>query len=474
MQARVRRSKAPSGLEYHVLTPEGMARYLQSQTTAPDHLKDFFCLDQSKRSVSEYSPAVRTNAPSGKGIFVADSADPEDEKRCTTFNAIETMDQLLNSDRPILTIQVTRFSDATLITYCFNHLMGDIFTLKDIMKGWESSLHGTPPPPWEKLGTDPFGAYAPGGKLASKDINTSSPALPPGWRLFGLIDKARLISRLLWDMHYTRPEKTISQKYVFIPDAEIDRLVEEAKQDLLALEERLKKQGTPPNSPLKVSRSNVLYAWVMKHNHAALDPSATSSPVAIVGGRGRPPTGMTPNSDDFPPHNWYNASYLAVLGSLKVGDLISMPLGELALHVREGTATGSTPESAQQIISFGLHHGAWKGPASSKLAFWSPPDHCWSGLTDWRIATIADVDLTPARLDGTARTVATCGIQTQMATVGSLRNRWACLGDVAGGTWVFGFISDAEWRFPGGFGKYPHFQRPAKKPTSIDEFRGPL
>jgi hypothetical protein len=470
MGARVRRSKAPSGLEYHVPTPEGLERYLQRQATASDHLKDFFCLDQSKRSVSEYSPAVSTNAPSGKGIFVADAADSEDQRLCTTFNAVDTLDQLLNSDRPILTIQVTRFSDATMISYSFNHLMGDIFTLKDIMKGWESSLHGTPPPPWEKLGTDPFAEYAPGGKLPSKGVNTNSPALPPGWRLLGLLDKARLASRILWDQHYTRPEKTISQKYIFIPDAESDRLVQEAKEDLVKIEERLIKQGTPPKTPLKISRSNVLYAWVLKHNHAALDPSAKSTPVAIVGARGRPPTGLKPT--DFPPHNWYNASYLAALGSLKVSEIASMTLGELALHVRDGTANASTPESAQAVMSFALHHGRWNGPAS-KIAFWSPPDHVLSGLTDWRVATIGDVDLTPGRLDGIARKVTTCGIHTYMVAPGSFRNRWGVVGEAAGGTWIFGFVSEDEWRYPGGFGKYPHFKLPAKKFTSIDEFQGP-
>ncbi|KAJ5875988.1 uncharacterized protein N7529_001572 [Penicillium soppii] len=249
MQARVRRSKtAASGLEYHVYTPEGLARYLQKQSTAPDHLKDFFCLDQSKRSITEYSPAISTSPPSERGIFVADAPDPEDQQRCTTFNGVETMDTLLTSDRPVMTIQVTRFSDATLITFSFNHLMGDLFTIPDILNGWEDALNGRPTEPWEKLEVDPFAEYGPGGKLASKDVESSNPALPPGWRMLGVIDKARLVSRVLWDMHYKRPEKTISQKYVFLPNAEVDRLVEEAKRDLIALEERRRQQGVASNS----------------------------------------------------------------------------------------------------------------------------------------------------------------------------------------------------------------------------------
>ncbi|KAJ5875987.1 uncharacterized protein N7529_001571 [Penicillium soppii] len=195
-----------------------------------------------------------------------------------------------------------------------------------------------------------------------------------------------------------------------------------------------------------------------------------TTPLTVISARGRPPAGTVPNGDNFPPHNFYNGSYLAALGGLRVGDLMAMPLGELALHVREGTAAGSTPESAQQIFSFGLHNGLWKEP-TGKLAFWSPPNHCWSGLTDWRTMPLSGFNLTPARLDGTQKPVATSGIHTHMAMAGSQRDRWAVIGEFGGGTWIMGMVSDDEWQCPSGFGKYPRFQRPAKKPSSIDEYR---
>jgi len=97
-----------------------------------------------------------------------------------------------------MTIQVTRFSDGTLVAFAFNHLMGDIYS-KNIMKGWESALAGNPITPWGRLEQVPFAAYGPGGKLPSKGVNSNSPALPAGWSLFGLVDKARFLSRLLGD-----------------------------------------------------------------------------------------------------------------------------------------------------------------------------------------------------------------------------------------------------------------------------------
>lgn len=194
MQARVRRStSAPSGLEYHVLTPKGMVKHLERQCRAPDHLKDFFCLDQSHRPITDYYPGVgiSSDTPSqSRGVFVADSADPQDQQRCTAFNGIKSLDELINSDRPIATIQVTRFNDATLITISGSHIMGDLFTIKAVFKAWESTLHGKSPPPFEQLGRDPFSAYGPGGQLAGKDVMSNSPLLPPGWRVYGLLDKA--------------------------------------------------------------------------------------------------------------------------------------------------------------------------------------------------------------------------------------------------------------------------------------------
>lgn len=462
MQARVRRSmSAPSGLEYHVLTPNGMAKHLERQRSAPEHLKDFFCLDQSHRSITDYCPGlgVGPNAPSqSQDIFVADGADAQDQNRCTAFNGIQSLDELINSDRPIATIQVTRFSDATLITISVSHIIGDAFTIKDILKGWESTLHGKPPAPFEQLGLDPFSAYGPGGRLAGKEVMSKSPPLPPGWQVYGQLDKARFLSRFLWEFHVSRPERSISQKYVFISEAETQRLEKQARRDAVKVEERRRQQGIEVQSPLIVSRSNILFAWLLKHNHAHLDSEQWSTPVTIVNARARPPVGMKARSDDFPKNNWYDASIVVALPSFKAGELMEMPMGELALHIREGTETGSSPENVQRSLAFNLNHNLWKKP-SGKVVFWSPPDYHWTGLSDWRLMRLQDLDLTPARLDQGCQRVATCGFNAHMVLVGTQRNRWVCMGEAGGGTWFVGITSNREWQDPRGFGKYPHLQR---------------
>ncbi|RDW93015.1 uncharacterized protein DSM5745_00337 [Aspergillus mulundensis] len=455
MQSRIRRSTtAPSGLEYHVLTPSGMERYLQSQKQAPDHLKDFFCLDECDRSITDFCAGfgVGPSAPSHSyRVFVADSACSADEKRCMAFNGAQSLDEILDGDRPATTIQVTRFRDATLITASLTHLIGDLFTVKAIFKGWESTLHGNPPPPFEGLGRDPFTAYGPGGELAGNDINSSRPPLPPGWQIYGPIDKARFASRLLWDTKISRPENTISQKYIFVSADEAQRLEEEAKQDLAKL------QG---QHPATVTRSNVLYAWLLKNSTTHLSPNEWSAPVTIVNTRARPPTGMTPQSEStasFPSHNWYGAAMATGLPSLKAHTLRSMSLGELALHIKTGIREASTPENTRRFLSYTLHNSLWRKP-SGKLALFCPPGHNWSGLTDWRLIQLQDMDFTPARLDGDAK-VEVCAFSTHMLTAFSQRDRWVCMGQAGGGVWFVGIAGDRQWDDPRGFGKYPRLQR---------------
>ena len=469
MQARVRRSNAfPSGLEYHALTPKGMTKYLEQQRNAPDHLKDLFFLDEGHRSITDYLPGLGTgpNAPSQtQGIFVSDAPDPKDQERCTAFNAFTTSEQMLESDRPIGTIQVTRFSDATLVTCSVSHVIGDLFTVKSMFKAWETTLHGKPLTPDEGLDFDPFTVYGPGGQHADHNVMSNSVPLPPGWRVYGALDKARLVSRFLWDCHVSRPEKTISPKYIFIPDAEVKGLQEQAARDLVEVEERRKKEGIRVDGPLKLSRSNVLYAWLLKHNHTNLSPSQVSSPITISNARVSPPAGMRAGSSHFPKHEWYGSSAVVALPSMKVGDIMAMSLGELALRVREGTQEGSTPENMRRWFAHALNHTLWKKP-SGQVALWCAPDHWISGMSDWRLIRLPDWDATPARLDGSDKPVSSCGVNTHMVCPGTQRNRWVCLGDAAGGVWMAGNASDAEWRDPRGFGKYPHLARRTRNRTS--------
>lgn len=404
---------------------------------------------------------MNRRAAGAQEIFIADSPDPEDFKRCTNFNAVEKFEDQLTLDRSVLTVQITRFSDATMLTYSFTHVMSDVFALRDLFVAWQDALDGKPITPWEELEQDPFAEYGPGGKFVPENYLSNPPLLPPGWSIYGFFKTIRLVSRFLWDKFYARPEKSLSGRYIFIPDAKLDEMVKQATADLAEIEAERKSEGLVESS-LKLSRSNVIYAWLIKQTHAHLNPEQMSTPVNIVNARGRPPAGT--EAKDFPPHNWWNGAYLAAVSGIKVDDIRTWPLGKLALHVRESTAEASTPENARRLISFGLHYGSWKNPTKT-IALWTPPDHAISGLTDWRAVQFGKVDFTLARREG-AGPVSTCGLHASMILAGSqsLRDRWACLGDSGGGTWLLGMFGNAHWSHPEGFGQYEYHQ--CSNPTS--------
>ncbi|KAL4804951.1 hypothetical protein BDV18DRAFT_141609 [Aspergillus unguis] len=441
MQARVHRSTtAPSGLEYHVLTPKAMETYLDKQAKADDHLKEFLCVDESHRPVADYFAGLKER-PHGE-IVVSDKS--PDEKHFTAINALDSFDECLEKGRPLLTIQVTRFSDATAINVSFSHVLGDIFTIKTLLRGWESTLHGQIPPPFEDLGRDPFEAYGPGGELVGEATSDSSP-LPPGWRFFNFLDKIRFMYYYLWDFYITRPETKLQQKYIFIPESKMQSLVEQARADVQQNE--------------TVTRSNVLHAWLLKQLHLRLHPEKWTTSLTVVSTRHRPPTGMVPQDKgtDFPTHNWYNATMATALPPLRVRDIASMSLGELALHIKQGIRAGSSPENLRRLLAYTLNNSLWRAPSPRMLMF-GPPDHSWSGVTDWRLAKLHDLDFSPAREDtgSEKKKVAVEAFTCNIVSGFSLRDRWSFMGEAGGGVWITGSAGEKQWNDPEGLGRYRH------------------
>lgn len=473
MQARVRRSEtAASGLEFHVFKPTALAKHLENQCKKPSHLRDLCFLDQGHRSIAEYCPGLGVGLGAlgqSDQIFIADCPDPQDQKNCTALNAYKDLEELLSSDRPIATIQITRFKDSTLVTISASHIIGDVFTIKTMLQTWEKALHRKQISPMQELGRDPFTAYGPGGQLATSALDQSAdlppsllPAPPPGWQLYGLLEKACLIIRLLWDRYISRPRQTISSKYLFISDAEMQAMEEEANQDMIKIQEQRQKQESDDQMKLSVSRFNISFAWIMKHCHSQHHSEDWTTPVAVVNARGKPPTGMRTGSNDFPKNEWYNGALNVPLPSLNIGDLKTMPLGELALHVREGVNARTTPENIRRSLAFALHHNLWTKP-SGQFVFWGPPNHRWSIISDWRSAKLQEIDFTPALLDydeyEVNRKVLVSGINSCLGAASDLRDAWVGLGHYSGGFWFQGFLSNSEWRYSQGFGKFRHLER---------------
>ncbi|KAJ3495841.1 hypothetical protein NLG97_g3099 [Lecanicillium saksenae] len=465
MQAPIRRSEsAPSGLEYHVYTPTGMAKYLEQQKLKPEHLRDFYCLDQSHRSITEYCPGFGSgpNAPRNRGrIFISEGPADADVKRCTAANAVDSTEELLGSDRPHATIQVTRFSDATIITMSVTHAFGDLVTLKAYFKKWEDALHGRPIQPFEHEGVDPFAEYGPEGEFGKAARMGRPPNPPPGWHVFGLVDKMRFLKRYLWDYYVLRPEKTIRSRRIFIPESQVTALEDRARHDLCSSQKTT--ESAPGSTDLKgkppfVSRSDVIYAWLLKHSHADLPPSQPSTALFISNGRFRPPAPLKAGTAGLSDNDLLCAAMAITLPSFTAGDVMSMSLGELALHIRKGIKANASPEHIKTWLMFQLFHFGWKSPSGQTIVP-CEPHHFVTGVTDWSQLHLEQLDFTPARLNtNVVGTVVPSVIDGHMLVQSSRRDFYICLGDVDGGTWILGYASDKQWSDPKNYGMYDAVQ----------------
>lgn len=345
------------------------------------------------------------------------------------------------------------------------HAFGDLMTTKAYYKRWEAALYGKPIEPFKNEGVDPFAEYGPGGEFAKGASLAKPPPPPPGWHIYGLLDKVRFLKHHLWDQYVARPERTIQSKRIFIPEAQIKALEDSARYDLSLLQKRLESQTRPGDvkqKPLFVSRSDVVFAWLLKHSHARLPPEQESTALTISNGRFKPPAPLKAGADSLVNNDLLCGAMAIGLPSFKGGEVLAMSLGELALHVRNGIRANATPDRIRDWLVFHLFHSGWKKP-SGQAVVPCKPHHFVTGITDWTLLHLEQLDFTPARLDANDKIPAIpFAMDGHMVVEGTRRDFYICMGDIAGGIWIIGFAGERQWSDPKSYGKYDAIQRGPK------------
>lgn len=436
LSARVRENKAsPSGLQYLVPTTSQLASDFEKEEILPITKRQFLHLDESHRSVSSYWSGI--HADPANGISIYDAPDKAEQERIVSANAFSSFKELVELDRTLVTVQITSFSDATLVCMSVNHILGDGFGIKNIYQAWADLLAGKEPAAFEDMKVDPF-----------EKLNWTHSPPPARFQLLSSLDKIRLVGNILYDS-FMRPERTIEQKYVFIPEEEIKVLHHEANENLY--------QANGKKSP--ISRSNVIFAWLLKQILSGRRTTETCTPVTIASGRGRQIAGI----NSFPNKTFAGAAVPIPLTSATVAEYQRTTVGQLSLRIRTDIEEQTTPQNLRDLFAFNIFHGTYarklgkKLPKPQNMPFFCPPNHSWVGLTDWRAFRLPDIDFSPAALDGKRAYV--MAVHTYMVSSNSLRDRWGCIGECAGGTWVTGWTSKAEWHHAAGFGRYPNLSK---------------
>ncbi|SAM82157.1 Acetyltransferase involved in MEL production [Ustilago bromivora] len=480
LAARVRSTPCtPSGISYLIPQPSTLsALETRSRTTSKEAEKHLVLVDASFRSISTYQPIVGkalNGSLSRTQISVGHAPARAEQDDMTCANACKTFKELLEADQSFLTAQATRWADATVVTIAFSHIAGDAFGIKSIFAGWADALRGQVPAGLEGLGKDPYIEYAPPQGKKAKDENGKQVGLGKGWKKFGFVETVRLISNLLWDIKVKRPEKSIEQFYIYMPEEKVQQLITQAKQDLEQLAAaqdacnsssehggHLEKQPTPPLD-YTVSTFNILFAFLLQNIHAANpSPRKRSSVLTIINAKHRPPAGHSPS--DYPSHQLWGGAFGVPLRPLSSGEYANLPLGQIALHIRESLKEQIDPENIRANIVTSLKHGLWKNPSGKVLFFAGPRDY-WYGCTEWRSVRFNAIDFRGALEPGEKETGGGEGNQVRPVAIGThmeipmtQRNRWVIFGDAGKGVWFSGGMTRKEVHNAKGFGRYEWVQ----------------
>ncbi|SPO29103.1 probable Acetyltransferase involved in MEL production [Ustilago trichophora] len=466
LAARIRTTPAtPSGISYCIPQPRTLetleARSRISSKPLDQHIA---LVKASDRSIASYHPIVGkavSNSLSRTEIVLGDAPNRALQDQMTCQNACRTWKQLLKADQAFVTAQATSYSDSTTVTIAFSHALGDAFAIKSIFQGWQHSLNSNVPAPLEDLGKDPYLDYLPPHGKNAVDKDGRPLSLPLGWKKFGFFKKLRLVSNLLWDITVKRPEKCIKQFYIYIPDEMVQQLLAEARSDLEQFyNNNVTEAGVEmqPSLPPSVSTFNVLFAWLLQNIHAAnSNPKKRSTVLTIVNAKHRPPAGR--DTQDYPKHQLWGGAFGLPLKPLSCKDYASLPLGQVALHIRESIQEQVDPVNIQANIVTLLKHSLWRKP-SGKLIFFAEPDDYWSGCTEWRSVKFGSIDFAAAAFAETNKekaeqeAIRPVAIGAHMEIPMTQRNRWAIFGDAGKGVWLSGGMTRKEARHKDGFGRY--------------------
>ncbi|KZV86526.1 hypothetical protein EXIGLDRAFT_840716 [Exidia glandulosa HHB12029] len=329
--------------------------------------------------------------------------------------------QLMSEDIPITFLQVTTFTDASIIGLTTPHVLCDGHGNKEIGIALARILKGETVAPLPE--GDPLAKYAETGK-------TSSLESPPSWRVFGLIDSAKFFATLAWDFAVNRD---IENRELFVPTAEAERIKQQAMDDLR------KEHGD--SEDIWISTSDALVAFCLQNIHG---PTTSTTPLNVL---------YSANlrrylSDVLPRPYLHNGACTVITPTLPLSAISSMSLGALALHIRR-TVSEQTARPAVE------HWLRWRLANAGRLTLFFEPTGAWNGFTNWRDMKLMEIDFSgalPDNEEGTAKCVYLWGMSFQPFPVRNFMGLVA--DDPRGGIWIGGFLSKRVWEREDGFGRF--------------------
>jgi hypothetical protein len=285
------------------------------------------------------------------------------------------LNDFLQGDVPSLGLHVVQFTDSTIVTVQWPHVLFDTMALADVLDAWTRTLNG--------LGDEiqiqtPYAFDS--DPLASLGVSCKEPHSLANHQLsmmslvsFGVQSGFRFL------------RSKIQHRMVYVPAWFLQSLRESALQELQATAS----EGSEPF----LSDGDVLCAWWARLSVLHLDKHRHSGKtVTLSNAMSMRPALM---QDLLPPSQPFIANSTAIIATLmNVGDVFDQPLSGIASKVRQSITDLRRREQVDAFAA--LQKGAWKR---------IPPlfgDHTMHGImvSNWSKAKLFEADFSGALAEG--------------------------------------------------------------------------
>lgn len=283
-----------------------------------------------------------------------------------------TLTEFLQADCHCLGLHVVRFTDATLVTINWPHVLFDTMALADILHAWTLMLRGhgdkIQMPSW--FDSDPLASLGVSCETPHKlaDYRLSLPSLAS----FGVRSALRFLC------------SKIEHRMVYIPAWYLQSIRETALRDLKLME--------PGQAMPFLSDGDVLCAWWARHSVRHLDKHKQHGKTVVISNA----MSIRPVlvKDILPPGQPFIANSTAIITTLmKLEDVTDQPLMNAANKVRHSIIKLRSREQVEAYAA--LQSSSWKRVAP---LFGDHKMHAIM-VSNWSKAKLFDMDFSGALFD---------------------------------------------------------------------------
>lgn len=273
-----------------------------------------------------------------------------------------TIEDWLYTDKPVLSVSVWTFTDATLLTIGFSHSLLDIPGLKALLEAWKAVLEGHEDQvlPFTGVKEDPIAAVV-DKTPAHKYILADRVLHSWGFLLFVFYAIAEII------FHRKK-----SMRIVQIPDSYLQSLKKQAREDLQI-------EKATDAAPF-LSDGDVLFAWWAKLTISCLRPSPrrTMNMLNVMG--------LRSTLEDVVPREGAYIGNLALTSNtyMPAQQLLSQSLGATALQIRKDLLQQRTREQVEACLTLHKQHNEKKG----RMPLFGSYDQVMLSLSNWCVVLL--------------------------------------------------------------------------------------